>query len=159
MTYTHIQSHTHTPLGLHICWNHNHIYRYTNTVNMLFVVDYGCPWPRIEELESGIERLRNHQEILKRKLKKQVEKKTKLEVRKVSPAFTTLHPLPLPHFHSSLLFMPCCPFIAQHSHFCWQLFLSLCLPGRSTEVQTTNEAAADSQWAAEQSTQDKDRGG
>ena len=35
---------------------------------------------RINELESGIERLRNHQEILKRKLKKQSGKKTKLEV-------------------------------------------------------------------------------
>ena len=35
---------------------------------------------RINELESGIERLRNHQEILKRKLKKQGGKKTKLEV-------------------------------------------------------------------------------
>ena len=35
---------------------------------------------RINELESGIERLRNHQEILKRKLKKQGGKKAKLEV-------------------------------------------------------------------------------
>ena len=38
---------------------------------------------RINELESGIERLRNHQEILKRKLKKQSGKKTKLEVSKL----------------------------------------------------------------------------
>jgi len=35
---------------------------------------------RINDLESGVERLRNHQEILKRKLKKQSEKKLKLEV-------------------------------------------------------------------------------
>ena len=35
---------------------------------------------RVEELESGVERLRNQQDVLKRKLKKQTEKKTKLEV-------------------------------------------------------------------------------
>lgn len=35
---------------------------------------------RIEELESGIERLRNQQETMKRKLKKQAERKLKLEV-------------------------------------------------------------------------------
>ena len=35
---------------------------------------------RIDELESGIERLRNQQEMLKRKLKKQEERKLKLEV-------------------------------------------------------------------------------
>ena len=35
---------------------------------------------RIEELESGVERLRNHQELLRRKLKKEAEKKLKLEV-------------------------------------------------------------------------------
>ena len=36
---------------------------------------------RIGDLESGIERLRNHQEMLKRKLKKQAERKQKLEVK------------------------------------------------------------------------------
>ena len=35
---------------------------------------------RIEELESGIERLRNQQECLRRRLKQQAEKKTRLEV-------------------------------------------------------------------------------
>ena len=35
---------------------------------------------RIDELESGIERLRNQQEMMKRKLKKQAEKKLRLEV-------------------------------------------------------------------------------
>lgn len=35
---------------------------------------------RIDELESGIERLRNQQEMMKRKLKKQQERKLKLEV-------------------------------------------------------------------------------
>ena len=35
---------------------------------------------RIEELESGIERLRNQQESLRRKLKQQAEKKIRLEV-------------------------------------------------------------------------------
>ena len=34
---------------------------------------------RVEELESGIERLRNLQESLRRKLKQQAEKKTRLE--------------------------------------------------------------------------------
>ena len=35
---------------------------------------------RIDDLESGIERLRNQQEVMKRKLKKQAERKLKLEV-------------------------------------------------------------------------------
>ena len=35
---------------------------------------------RINDLESGVERLRNQQEILKRKLKKQSGKKLQLEV-------------------------------------------------------------------------------
>ena len=35
---------------------------------------------RIDELESGIERLRNHQECLRRKLKTQADNKTRLEV-------------------------------------------------------------------------------
>ncbi len=35
---------------------------------------------RIEELESGIGRLRNQQDSLRRKLKKQAEKKIRLEV-------------------------------------------------------------------------------
>lgn len=35
---------------------------------------------RVDELESGIERLRNQQESLRRKLKQQAEKKIQLEV-------------------------------------------------------------------------------
>ena len=53
---------------------------------------------RINELESGIERLRNHQEILKRKLKKQSGKKTKLEVSK----FENGNSLSSPLFHQFL---------------------------------------------------------
>ena len=39
------------------------------------------PMARIEDLESEIHRLRNRQEMLKRKLRKQAEKKSILEVR------------------------------------------------------------------------------
>ena len=42
---------------------------------------------RIGDLESGIERLRNHQEMLKRKLKKQAERKQKLEVKSFAIKF------------------------------------------------------------------------
>ena len=42
---------------------------------------------RISDLESGIERLRNHQEMLKRKLKKQAERKQKLEVKSFTIKF------------------------------------------------------------------------
>ena len=46
---------------------------------------------RIDELESGIERLRNQQEMLKRKLKKQAERKMKLEVFITIRAVACLH--------------------------------------------------------------------
>ena len=49
---------------------------------------------RIEDLESGIERLRNQQEAMKRKLKKQAERKTKLEVHVCLRGLTTTLPPP-----------------------------------------------------------------
>ena len=51
---------------------------------------------RIDELESGIERLRNQQEMMKRRLKKQTERKLKLEVL-IWPSHASKTP-PIYHF-------------------------------------------------------------